>query len=69
MKNEHLIELINKLSKERVTFQLNEPVEDSMSNVHQCLILECSASVIESLVKAGYSLFMSNKGLSVDKFK
>lgn len=44
------------------------PVNNHCSNTYDILILESNASVINELIKAGYSLSMTPKGLSVDKY-
>lgn len=48
--------------------QFNVPVDNHYSHTYQLLILESNASIITELVKAGYSLSMTAKGLAVDKY-
>lgn len=51
-----------------ISVQFNTPVKDHMSNVYDILILRSNASVINKLIKAGFSLHMTAKGLAVDKY-
>lgn len=51
-----------------VSVSFNVPVTNNYSSTYKILIHECNATLINELVKAGYSLFMTNKGLSIDKF-
>lgn len=44
------------------------PVNDNYSHTYDILIQESNGKVIDELVKAGYSLSMSSKGLVVSKF-
>ena len=60
------IAIITKSNSIKVSF--NVPVQDNYSNVYQILIHESNAKVIEDLHKAGFSLSMTPKGLSVNKF-
>jgi hypothetical protein len=60
------IEIITKSNSVNVSF--NVPVEDNYSNTHSILIHRCNANLIKLLIEDGFSLFMSDKGLSVDKF-
>lgn len=60
------IDLISKSLSCKVSF--NVPINDNYSNAYQILIHESNASLINELIKEGYSLFMTSKGLSVDKF-
>lgn len=60
------IEIISKSNSIKVSF--NVPVTDNYSDVYQILIHESNAAVIYELVSAGYSLSMSPKGLSVNKY-
>lgn len=69
MKDQHLQEAIAIISKSNsIKVSFNVPVENHYSNVHQILIHESNAKVIEDLHKAGFSVFMTSKGLSVNKF-
>jgi len=60
------IEIISASNNVSVSF--NVPVSDNFSNVHQILITRSSAAVVRDLVEAGFSLFMTDKGLSIEKF-
>ena len=60
------IEIISESNSPKVSF--NVPVVDSYSNVHDILIHESNAALINKLVAEGYSLSMCSKGLSVDKY-
>jgi hypothetical protein len=67
MKNHHFelaLNLIAKSNSAKVSF--NVPITDSYSNVHEILIHESNATLINELVKNGFSLYMTKKGLSVD---
>ncbi|MDR1681892.1 MAG: hypothetical protein LBS25_00670 [Candidatus Symbiothrix sp.] len=55
-------------SRAAIKVSFNVPVKDNYSNVHQIIIHECNATTINLLVNAKYSLFMTDKGLAVDKF-
>lgn len=44
------------------------PVSDNYSNTYDILIQESNGRIIDELVKAGYSLSMTSKGLAVTKF-
>ena len=69
MKSEHLQEAIAIITKSNsIKVSFNVPVTDHYSDVHQILIHESNAKVIEELHKAGFSVFMTPKGLSVNKF-
>lgn len=63
--NEAII-ILTKNNKIKVSF--NTPVKDNYSNVYDILIHESNASVINQLINSGFSLSMTDKGLSVDKF-
>ena len=58
--------IISNSNSPKVSF--NVPVNDNYSNVYSILIHESNASLINELVKAGFSLSMTPKGLAVDKF-
>lgn len=58
--------IISKSNSIKVSF--NVPVADNYSHVHQILIHESNASVVEELINAGFHLSMSSKGLIVDKY-
>lgn len=69
MKKEFLskaIEIISKSNSVKVSF--NVPIKDNYSKVYQILIHECNATLTNELIKEGYSLSMSPKGLSVTKY-
>ena len=63
MKPEYIAEAISII---KVSF--NVPVKDNYSHIYAILIHESNASVINHLINAGFSLSMTTKGLSVDKF-
>ncbi len=44
------------------------PEDDIVSNAIPLVILNCCASVINKLVKAGFSLFLTDVGLEVQKY-
>lgn len=52
-----------------VKCSFNTPVEDNYSHVYEILIHNSNATTIGLLVKEGFSLFMTDKGLSVDYIK
>ena len=60
------ISIISKSNSPKVSF--NVPVNDNYSQVHQILIHNSNASLIDELIKAGFSLSMCDKGLSVDRY-
>lgn len=60
------VKLIMSSSKSKIAF--NTPVTDSYSNVHSILILECCPMLVKQLTAEGFSLGMSEKGLSVEHF-
>jgi hypothetical protein len=69
MKTEDLkkaVEIILKNGSPMVSF--NVPVTDSCLNTYNILIHKSNASLINELVKSGFSLSMCNKGLIVDKY-
>ena len=69
MKAEHFQEALQIISKSNsIKVSFNVPVKDNCSNVHQILIHNSNASVINELVAAGFSLSMNDKGLSVTKY-
>lgn len=69
MKPEFLQEAIAIISSSNsIKVSFNVPVNDNYSHVHQILIHNSNASVINELIQAGFSLSMCDKGLSVDKF-
>lgn len=47
---------------------INVPVTDNYSVAHAILIHEGNAALISELVHKGFSLFMTNKGLSITYF-
>ena len=69
MKPEYIAEAISIISKSNsIKVSFNVPVNDNYSHTYAILIHESNASVINQLVNAGFSLSMTPKGLSVDKF-
>lgn len=52
----------------QITVSFNTPVQDNYSHTHHILIHKSNCTVIKKLVEAGFSLSMTEKGLSVDKF-
>lgn len=69
MKPEFLAEAISIISKSNsITVSFNVPVNDNYSHTYAILIHQSNASVIKQLTNAGFSLSMTSKGLSVDKF-
>jgi len=58
------IEIISNSNSVKCSF--NVPITNNYSNVHDILIHESNASLIDQLIKAGFSLSMNKKGLSVD---
>ena len=69
MKPEHLADAICIISKSNsIKVSFNVLVNDNYSHTYAILIHESNASVINQLVKAGFSLSMNPKGLAVDKF-
>ena len=63
---EKALEIIAKSNSPKIS--INVPVKSNYSNVHDILIHESNASLINELVAAGYSLSMCEKGLAVDKY-
>ncbi|RXE74633.1 hypothetical protein ED551_02025 [Muribaculaceae bacterium Isolate-013 (NCI)] len=69
MKPGFLAEAISIISKSNsITVSFNVPVNDNYSHTYAILIHQSNASVIKQLTNAGFSLSMTSKGLSVDKF-
>lgn len=69
MKNEDFNKAVAMVSETpNIKMAFNVPVRDNIGNVHKLLILESNATIITKLIEAGYSLYMSAKGLVVDKF-
>lgn len=60
------IEIIAASNSPKVS--LNVPVKNTYSIVHNILIHDWNAALINNLIEAGYSLSMCEKGLSVDKY-
>lgn len=52
----------------QITVSFNTPVQDNISHTHHILIHKSNCTVIKKLVEAGFSVCMTEKGLSVDKF-
>jgi hypothetical protein len=61
------VSIITKSNSVNVSF--NVPVTDNYSNVYEILILKSNASLIDELIKNGFSLSMNEKGLSVSHYK
>jgi len=59
------IDIISRQNSVQVSF--NVPVTDNYSNCYDILIHKSNATTINDLIKAGFSLSMSDKGLSVNK--
>lgn len=69
MKPGYIAEAISIISKSNsIKVSFNVPVKDNYSHTYAILIHESNASVINQLVNAGFSLSMTPKGLSVNKF-
>ena len=69
MKPEHIAEAISIIIKSNsIKVSFNVPIKDNYSHTYAILIHESNASAINQLVNAGFSLSMTQKGLSVDKF-
>lgn len=69
MKPEHFNEAIKIItSNNKIKVSFNTPVNDNYANVYHILIHESNAAVITELVQAGFSLSMTPKGLSVNKY-
>lgn len=69
MKQEYFNEAVAIISKSlSCKVQFNTPVNDNYSHVYPILILESNGKVIDELHAAGFSMSMTKKGLSVDKF-
>lgn len=60
------LQIISASNSIKVSF--NTPVTNNYSNVHKILIHESNAAVINELIENGFSLSMSPKGLSVNKY-
>jgi hypothetical protein len=50
-----------------ITVSFNVPVDNDYTNTYAILIHKSNATVIRRLVEAGFSLSMTDKGLSVNK--
>ena len=57
------IEIISKSNSPKVSY--NVPINNNYSNVHDILIHESNAKLIDELITAGFSLSMTKKGLDV----
>lgn len=55
-------------SNGQITVSFNTPVENHVSHTYHLLIHKSNCTVIKKLVDAGFSVCMTEKGLSVDKF-
>lgn len=60
------LQIISASNSIKVSF--NTPITNNYSNVYKILIHESNAAVINELIKSGFSLSMSPKGLSVNKY-
>lgn len=63
--NEELIKIISKSNSIKVSF--NVPKKSNYSDVYEVLIHESNASVLKELHDAGFSMYMTKKGLWVTK--
>jgi hypothetical protein len=70
MKTEDYKDALEIITSSRAAIKLsfNVPVKDNYSNVYQIIVHECNATTINLLVNAKFSLFMTDKGLVIDKF-
>lgn len=69
MKTEYFQEALQIISKSNsIKVSFNVPVKDNYSNVYPILIHNSNAKVISDLISAGFSLSMTDKGLSVNKY-
>ena len=59
--NEELIKIISKSNSIKVSF--NVPKKDNYSDVYKVLIHDSNASVLKELHNAGFSMYMTEKGL------
>ena len=67
--SENFVKALQIISKSNdVKLSINVPITDNYSSVYAILIHNSNASLINDLVSNGYSLYMTNKGLSIDKF-
>lgn len=69
MKTEHITAALDiiRASAASITVSFNVPVKEHYSRVYDILIQRSNATVIKNLVEAGFSLYMTDKGLAVDK--
>ena len=63
---EKAIEIISQSNSPKVSFRV--PIKDNYANIHEILIHECNADLINKLKADGFSLSMCKKGLSVSKY-
>jgi len=63
--NQQALQIISKSNGIKVSF--NVPINDNYSSVYKILIHESNATVLKELHEVGFSLFMTEKGLSVEK--
>ena len=69
MKPEDKLEALGIIANSNsIKVSFNVPVSNNYSNVFDILIHDSNAKVINDLIAAGFSLAMSPKGLSVNKF-
>jgi hypothetical protein len=69
MKSEHIDEALNIIkASNSPKISLRVPIKDSYSNVHSILIHKSNSALISNLIKAGFSLHMTKKGLAIEKF-
>lgn len=69
MKHEYMVEALKIITtNNQITVSFNTPVKDNYSHAYPILIHKSNATVLKKLHEAGFSLSMTEKGLSVDKF-
>lgn len=69
MKAEYFQEALQIISQSNsIKVSFNVPVKDNYANTYPILIHNSNATVISQLVGAGFSLSMTDKGLSVAKY-
>lgn len=69
MKVEHFVKAVMMISTSNNCKALFvTPVNDHYSHTYDIVILESNARIIDDLIKEGYSLSMSPKGLVVNKY-
>ena len=69
MKAEHFQEAISIITASGTsTVSFNTPIDSHVAHTYPILIHKSNATLINRLVKEGFSLSMTDKGLSVDKY-